>query len=196
MQLRRTASDQRRPVRSTSHWIDQIWHSQPRSCAEGCPRERGQTQAHSRRVSWSFLSAPRMTYEFPWQSDANMDLFGDTDFGEFGHSAQHLGEGSHEGIAPQQALEIDGDIQLCRSRTVWNRQRHHRSAWDRECRPRLWPEYDREHTCRFGSSGSARELVSGGSDTSLWSNCGSKELCDEETFVRSKSGVTRTQRTR
>ena len=23
------------PVRTTSHWTDQIWHSQPRSCAEG-----------------------------------------------------------------------------------------------------------------------------------------------------------------
>ena len=42
-----------------------------------------------RQVSWYLLSALRLVCEFPWQSDANLDLSVDADFAEVsGHSAE------------------------------------------------------------------------------------------------------------
>ena len=96
-------------------------------------------------------------------------------------------------------LPKGGDVELCRSRTAWNRQGHHGSAaWYPERWPRPLPEHDTEHAYRLGSCrrGSVGELVLGGSDTSLLGNCGSKKVCGEETFRCSKSGVMQTQRTR
>ena len=63
-----------------------------------------------------------------------------------------MGRGNEE-RAPHQALELDaegGDVELCRGRTVWNRHKHHGSAWGPECWPRPWPEHDTEHAYRFG----------------------------------------------
>ena len=95
----------------------------------------------------------------------------------FGHSAEHLGRFSNEELASNQPLELDAKR--------WNLQGHHGSAWDPECWSRPGLEHDLECSYRL------RELLLGGSDTSLSGNYGSKKVCDEETSDCSKSNVMR-----
>ena len=142
MELSRTASDRQRPVRTASHWTDQIWHSQPRRCAEGCRRKRKQTEAHSagcpsiccQRTAWceSFPGNLTRTWMYSWTRILRGCL-------PTRRSTSAAMTGSRL-VRHWSSTPKGGDVELCRIRTVWNRQGHYGSAWDPECWPQSWPE--------------------------------------------------------
>ena len=117
---------------------------------ELCRRTSSPTKADLsalRQVSRHLLSAPRLVCDFPWQPEANLDVFV--------HSAEHFGRCSNEGRVSFRSLELDVegcDAELCSSQTVWNREGRHGSAWDPECWRRPWLEHDREYSYRLSSS--------------------------------------------
>ena len=113
---------------------------------ELCRRMSAPTEADTsalRRVSRYLLSAPRLVYEFPWQSDANLDVLVE----RISRSVWPLG-GAPRGEASLRGLHLIKHWSLTQKAVTLSSA----ATWDPECYPRPWPKHDTELASRFGES--------------------------------------------